>query len=61
MKAGYPMTDYHQPTKRFCQTLELVDDKDSIECDICNRPLAQNQRKLMPMVTKAAISIVYLF
>ena len=33
----------------------------SFECDICNRPLAQNQRKLMPMVTKAAISIVYLF
>lgn len=31
MKTGYPMTDYHQPTKRFCQTLELVDDKDSIE------------------------------
>lgn len=34
---------------------------DSFECDVCSRPTAQNIKKLRPMLTKAAISIVYLF
>ena len=25
------MSDYHQPTKRYCQTMELVDNDESIE------------------------------
>lgn len=33
----------------------------SFDCDVCNRPLAQNIRKFTPMLTKAAINIVYLF
>ncbi len=34
---------------------------DSFGCNACDRSLAQNQRRIMPMLTKAAISIVYLF
>ena len=31
------------------------------ECDVCNRPTATDVRKLRPALTKAALSIVYLF
>lgn len=31
------------------------------ECDICNRPTATGLHKLRPALTKAAVSIVYLF
>lgn len=31
LKNGYPTTDFNQPTKRYCQTLELISDGDSIE------------------------------
>ena len=34
---------------------------DGFECDVCNRPTATDVRKLRPAITKAAISIVYLF
>lgn len=34
---------------------------DSYECNACNRPLEKNVSKITPMLTKAAISIVYLF
>ena len=31
MKTGYPKAGFNQPTKRYCQTLELISDGDSIE------------------------------
>lgn len=34
---------------------------DGFECDVCNRPTATGVKKLRPALTKAAISIVYLF
>lgn len=34
---------------------------DGFECDVCNRPTESGVKKLRPALTKAAISIVYLF
>ena len=31
LKSGYPKAEFHQPTPRYCQTLELISDGDSIE------------------------------
>lgn len=39
----------------------IIATANSFDCDICNRPIDEGFNKILPGVTKAALSIVYLF